>query len=171
MASARRRPGPGPGRVTGPGPVEVGITDALRAFTTEMDRYIDTHGAPHGLYRTDLYALSHLIDAARRGREVTPGTLAAALNLSAPATSAMLGRLESAGHVHRRHGAADRRRVVVEMTDDAMAVGAQIFAPIGRAMSTMLAGYTQTERETVLRFLTDTVAATRRASGADDGSQ
>lgn len=139
------------------------IGEALRIFTTEMNRYIDTHGDPHGLYRTDIHALSELIDGARAGREVTPSALADALNLSPPATSAMLQRLERAGHVHRRPSESDRRRVVVEMSDEAMVVGGQIFAPIGRAMAQMLDGFTAAERTVILRFLTETVEVTRSA--------
>ncbi len=147
------------------------IIDALRAFTTEMDRYIHTRGGAAGMHRTDLNALAHVLDARRCGGEMSPGELAHALRLSPPATSAMLRRLESLGHVRRTHSQVDRRRVSVEMTDDAMGVAAGIFGPIAATMRETIASYSVAERETVLRFLTDAVdAATRARTDGDAGA-
>ncbi|MEP6855669.1 MAG: MarR family transcriptional regulator [Pedococcus sp.] len=145
------------------------IIDALRAFTTEMDRYIATRGGAAGLHRTDLNALAHVLDARRCGGELSPGELAHALGLGAPATSAMLRRLESVGHVRRTHSQVDRRRVSVEMTDDAMGVAAGIFGPIATTMRDTIASYSVAERETVLRFLTDAVEAATQARTDGDG--
>ena len=143
------------------------IIDALRAFTTEMDRYIDTRGGAVGLHRTDLNALAHVLDARRSGGEMSPGELAAALGLSPPATSALLRRLESVGHVRRTHSEVDRRRVAVEMTDEAMVVAVGIFGPIATTMRETIASYSVAERELVLRFLTDAVEAAATARTQD----
>jgi DNA-binding MarR family transcriptional regulator len=140
------------------------IIERLREFTTAMDRYIDAHGGRHGLHRTDLNALGHVMDASRRGEDLGPGELAAALNLSAPATSALLARLEGVGHVQRRHSATDRRRVSIQMTDEAMQVGREVFAPIGGAIRDVVAGFTPSEREVVLRFLSEIVDRTTVAA-------
>ena len=155
---------------TPPPALDGAIIARLREFTTAMDHYIDAHGGRHGLHRTDLNALGHVMDASRRGEDLGPGELAAALNLSAPATSALLARLEGVGHVQRRHSASDRRRVSIEMTDEAMLVGREVFAPIGGAIREVVAGFTPQEQEVVLRFLGEVVdrtnAATRQAPGA-----
>ena len=162
-----------------PGPeLALEIIDALRAFTTEMDRYIDTRGGAVGMHRTDLNALAHVLDARRSGGEMSPGELAHALGLSPPATSALLRRLESVGHVRRTHSQVDRRRVSVEMTDEAMGVAVGIFGPIATTMRETIGSYSLAERETVLRFLTDAVEAATRArehgdagaTGGDGGS-
>lgn len=166
-----------PGRpLRGPGPqgpeLAMEIIDALRAFATEMDRYIDTRGGEVGLHRTDLNALAHVLDARRTGEGLSPGDLAARLSLSPPATSALLRRLESVGHVRRTHSEVDRRRVAVEMTDEAMEVAGGIFGPIGATMRETISSYSVAERETVLRFLTDAVDAVERAThgpGAGEG--
>jgi len=144
--------------------VPAAIVDALRAFTTAMDRYIDVHGGAVGMHRTDLVALAHVMDAGRQGEHLTPGELAAALNLSAPATSALLTRLEAVGHVQRTHASSDRRRVSIEMTNDAMAVGRRVFGPLGVEMRAAIDGYSPEEQEVVLRFLTDVLDATARAT-------
>lgn len=135
------------------------IIDQLRAFSTAMERYIGVHGAVHGLHRTDLYALAHVMDAARDGRQLTPGELADALNLSSPATSALLSRLEGVGHVRRNHSTTDRRRVSVEITEEAMGVGRAIFMPLADDIAKVVAGLSVSEQETVLRFLTGVVEA------------
>jgi DNA-binding MarR family transcriptional regulator len=166
-AEVRGRPGErggGGGRGGAGDPVSAGIVDALRAFTTAMDRYIDVHSGAVGMHRTDLIALAHVMDAGRHGDHLTPSQLASALNLSAPATSALLGRLEAAGHVQRTHASSDRRRVSIEMTDDAMAVGRQVFGPLAVEMAAAIGTYGPQERELVLRFLQDVLAATARAT-------
>jgi DNA-binding MarR family transcriptional regulator len=144
--------------------LDAAIIDRLRTFTTAMDHYIDAHGGRHGLHRTDLNALAHVMDASRRGEDLGPGELASALNLSAPATSALLSRLEGVGHVQRRHSETDRRRVSIEMTEAAMQVGREVFAPIGGAIREVIAGYSPQEREVVLRFLSEVVDRTIAAS-------
>ena len=181
---AKQRPaGPSSARLGAPGrplrgarpqgpELAMEIIDALRTFSTEMDRYIDTRGGEVGLHRTDLNALAHVLDARRTGEGLSPGELAARLSLSPPATSALLRRLESVGHVRRTHSEVDRRRVAVEMTDEAMEVAGGIFGPIGATMRDTIASYSVAERETVLRFLTDAVGAVERATripGADGG--
>jgi DNA-binding MarR family transcriptional regulator len=145
-------------------PLTGAVIDALRAFTTAMDRYIDVHGGAVGMHRTDLVALAHVMDAGRRGHHLTPTELSTALNLSAPATSALLGRLESVGHVRRTHASSDRRRVSIEMTDRATGVGRAVFGPLAQEMVAAIDGYSAQERELVLRFLTDVLAATGRAT-------
>lgn len=170
--SQPQRPRGAEGSAQGPtkGPaLALEIIDALRAFTTEMDRYIDTRGGAVGLHRTDLNALAHVLDARRSGGEMSPGELAHALGLSPPATSAMLRRLESVGHVRRTHSEVDRRRVSVEMTDDAMGVALEIFGPIAMTMRETIGSYSMAERETVLRFLTDATDAASRARSDDAG--
>lgn len=141
------------------------IIDLLRAFSTAMERYIGVHGAAHGLHRTDLYALAHVMDAARDGRQLTPGELADALNLSSPATSALLSRLEGAGHVRRSHSTTDRRRVSVEITEDAMGVGRAIFMPLADDIAKVVTGLSVSEQETVLHFLAGVVDAADAGGG------
>lgn len=140
------------------------IIDALRGFTAAMDRYIDVHGGAVGMHRTDLVALAHVMEAGRAGEHLTPSELSTALNLSAPATSALLNRLEGVGHVQRTHASTDRRRVSIEMTPDAMAVGRRVFGPLAGEMLAAIHGYTVEEQELVLRFLTDVLGATARAT-------
>lgn len=139
------------------------LLDQLREFTTETDRYIEVRGGHAGLHRTHLHALAHVMDAERRGAAMTPGRLAAALNLSSPATSALLERLESAGHVVRRPTPGDRRSVTLEATRSARNVGGELFGPLAVALREVLTRYSPAELELVSRFLAEATAATTAA--------
>ncbi len=58
---------------------------------------------------TDLAAMEHLIQSG----PLAPSELARRLNITPPAVTASVDRLEAVGHVVRTHHADDRRRVVV----------------------------------------------------------
>ena len=145
------------------------IIDLLRDFTTVMDRYIGVHGGAQGLHRTDLHALAAVLDASREGRALAPGELSGALGLSPPATSALLRRLETVGHVRRTHSTSDRRRISIEMTDEAMGVAGQVFGPIAGALRAAIARYSPEEQALVVRFLGDVVQAAEEATAAGSG--
>ena len=89
---------------------------AMREFTLESDRYVERVASLHGLHRTDLNALGFLIRPGREANSMTPGKLGEALNLSSPATTALVDRLERSGHVNRQRGQTDRRQVQLAMT-------------------------------------------------------
>lgn len=160
-----RKPGKGGGQVEVHEPHDDAraILDALREYVMETDRYVDERGGAAGLHRTDLDALTHVLGAARSGVTMTPGALSDLLRLSPPATSALLGRLEQVGHVSRSHSATDRRRVQIEVNQQALDVADGVFRPLGAAMGRVIAGFDAAEQALVLRFLVEAVAATREA--------
>ena len=143
--------------------VAAALVDALRDYVVETDAYVDDKGGEAGLHRSDLNALAHVQRAAVSGESLTPGALAQLLRLSPPATSALLGRLEQVGHVRRSHSPTDRRRVRIEMTEQASGVASQVFTPLGIAVGRSMDGYSDEELRLVLRFLRDVTAATHRA--------
>lgn len=130
----------------------------MREFSVQTDRYVERVASLHGLHRTDLNALGLLV---RPGDDhLTPGKLGEALNLSSPATTALLDRLERNGHVNRQRSEIDRRQVQLAMTDHARVVGRTLFSPLAAHLGAALADYTPAELELVQRFLTDMTAAT-----------
>ncbi|MPQ97797.1 MarR family transcriptional regulator [Modestobacter sp. I12A-02628] len=132
----------------------------LRRFAVETDRYVESSGTQHDLHRTDLNALAVILDANRAGEPLTPSRLGAALHLSSPATTALLDRLERAGHVRRTRSTVDRRRVDLEMTRAAGLVAGELFGPLGRSVGAAVERYGPEERALVARFLRDVIAAT-----------
>src|SRR5919199_4288009 len=92
----------------------------LRRLTVELDAVGQRFADLHGLGRTDVRALVAIMDAARGGSALTAGALGQAVELSSASVTALVDRLERAGHVQRVRDPADRRRVVLEMTESAM---------------------------------------------------
>jgi DNA-binding MarR family transcriptional regulator len=138
----------------------------MRTFANELELYVAAAGREQEMHRTDLAGLSVVMDHEDLGDPVTPGRLSAALQLSAPATSAMLDRLERLGHVRRTPHATDRRSVVVEMTDRAREVGGAMFGRLGRAYAPVFDEYDDAQLELVAEFLQRAARATSVARAA-----
>ncbi|WP_246110203.1 MarR family winged helix-turn-helix transcriptional regulator [Saccharopolyspora dendranthemae] len=152
----------GRGSTHGPaGDAALGVL--LRALNVELDRFNILFGNAHGLYRTDLNALVAILEAARREDPMTPSRLAAALDLSASATTTLLERLESLGHITREHSKTDRRRVDLYIHDTARQIGSEFYQPLLRELSGVWDHFSDEQRETVRQFLTATIMATTRA--------
>ena len=136
----------------------------LRRLTVELDAVGQRFAELHGLNRTDVRALVAIMDAARGGQSLTAGRLGAAVDLSSASVTALLDRLERVGHIRRTRDADDRRRVVLEMSDSAMAAGAEHFGALQRDLAAAMEGYTDDELTVVRRFLLDMTAAIERHS-------
>lgn len=132
----------------------------LQQFTVETDRYVDTVSARDSLYRTDLNALGVMMGAARAGAVVTPGMLRSELHLSSPATTALVDRLDNAGHVKRSRSNVDRRQVHLEMTEKAMATGGKLFAPLAQHIGGALAQFSTEEQELLAEMMRQITSAT-----------
>ena len=127
----------------------------LRRLTVELDAVGQRFAELHGLNRTDVRALVAIMDAARGGESLTAGRLGAAVDLSSASVTALLDRLEQVGHIRRTRDADDRRRVVLEMSDTAMAAGASHFGALQRDLAGAMEGYSDDELAVVRRFLED----------------
>ncbi|MBB6039612.1 MarR family winged helix-turn-helix transcriptional regulator [Phytomonospora endophytica] len=137
----------------------------LRQLTVESARFAEMFGEAHGLHRTDLNALAVVMDATRRGRRMSPGSLAAALHLSPSATTSALDRLEASGHLRRTRDPADRRKIELDMTEKARRVGSGFFAPLAVEFGDRWREFTPEERATIVRFLTASIEATVTVRG------
>ena len=127
----------------------------LRRLSVELDAVGQRFADLHGLNRTDVRALVAIMDAARGASPVTAGALGAAVDLSSASVTALVDRLERAGHVQRVRDSEDRRRVVLEMTDSAMAAGRDFFGGLQRDLIAAMDSYSEAELETVRRFLAE----------------
>lgn len=142
----------------------------LQDFTLEANRYVDAAGGQKDMHRTDLNALAVIMRHTAKGNVVTPGLLRKELNLSSPATTALIDRLDTSGHVVRERGGSDRRQVQLKMTPKAFSEGGAIFAPLARHMGAAMAGFSEAELETVASFLTAMVDATVAAREESSGT-
>jgi DNA-binding MarR family transcriptional regulator len=138
----------------------------LQEFSLEANRYVDAAGARNDMHRTDLNALSVIMEHTARNTVVTPGVLRRELHLSSPATTALIDRLDRSGHVVRERQGTDRRQVQLRLTPKAYRDGGAMFLPLARHMGAAMEGFTPEELEIATRFLSAMIDATVRA-GAD----
>jgi DNA-binding MarR family transcriptional regulator len=110
------------------------LIDALRLFTVETDVFVDVFARAHGLGRNDLNAIMWISEGTRSGHPMTVGELATRLGLGAPATTGLVDRLETAGHVRRERDPHDRRKVTIVMQPPALQLAKEFFVPLGRLM-------------------------------------
>jgi DNA-binding MarR family transcriptional regulator len=116
------------------------LIDALRRFTVESDVFVDVFARRHRLGRSDLNAIMWISTGQQSGRPMTAGELAGRLGLGPPATTALVDRLEAAGHVRRTRDPQDRRKVTIVMQPPALEVASEFFVPLGRLMNRALEG-------------------------------
>ncbi|MBO4208699.1 MarR family winged helix-turn-helix transcriptional regulator [Micromonospora echinofusca] len=129
------------------------ITDTLRRYSIDAQHIGHAFAGLHGLNATDLQALIAVMDAERRGAPITPGRLGEELNISSGSVTALVDRLERAGHLRRDRDTADRRKVFLHYADQGAALAIAFFRPLGRRSDDVMAGFTDEELETVHRFL------------------
>ncbi|ARF53924.1 MarR family transcriptional regulator [Streptomyces gilvosporeus] len=129
------------------------VVHQLRAVTVELDLLGAEFAQRNGLHPTDLRALIWLLDAARSGTPATPGRLGAELGLNSAGTTALVDRLERLGHVRRVRDTRDRRRVLLEVDERAVALGELFFGPLIGQIVGALETFSAPEVATVQRFL------------------
>lgn len=129
------------------------IVRLLCAYVSESLRVTEQWASAHGVHHTDLRAMAALGEATRGGTAMTAGRLSVALGLSSPATTALISRLESAGHLKRTRDPEDRRRVLVTPSSSALRGAVEYFEPLGEAVTTALADFNEEERQVIATFL------------------
>lgn len=142
-----------------PSAASIDLVRELRAFSGEIERYVAQMSHVHTMHRTDLTALALVMDHGG----ASPGQISEGLGLSPSATSAMLDRLETAGHVRRTRVESDRRSVHVEVTDRARAVGGSMFGILARHMRAVLDAHDETELAAMATLMEQVNGATRAA--------
>ena len=131
----------------------------LRALTLLLDEAGAEFAARYRLTATDVRALVCLLDRERAGVPASPTWLAGQLRLTTASVTALLDRLERAGHVRRVARTDDRRRVDVTVEDSAEEIGWSFFGPLIEATENVLERRTEAERRVVDAFLDDMIAA------------
>jgi DNA-binding MarR family transcriptional regulator len=82
----------------------------------ELSRHL---AAWTGLPGSDADALGHIVRAAEEDRPLSPAELSRRIGMTSGATTALLNRLEAAGHIRRSREHDDRRRVTLRPEPDA----------------------------------------------------
>ncbi|RSS50064.1 MarR family transcriptional regulator [Streptomyces sp. WAC06614] len=129
------------------------LVHLLRAVSVEFGLRQGEFAARHGMHPTDVRALICLLDADRAGEAATAGLLGARLALNSAGTTAVIDRLERLGHVARVRDARDRRRVLLRVTPEAVALGQSFFGPLIEGLLHLADTFDPAERATVRRYL------------------
>src|SRR5436190_18502319 len=101
------------------------LTFEVRAAQSAVDQMDDAAARALGINRTD----GRCLDIIDREGPVTAGRLAQASGLTTAAVTAVIDRLEKAGYARRLSDPADRRRVLVALTQLARDRGEAIWGP------------------------------------------
>jgi DNA-binding MarR family transcriptional regulator len=156
-AVAAESPGPGVGEVA----------QAMAELQLAADAVDAAAADQFGVNRTDL-ALLGLLDS--RGA-LSAGELASGLRLTPPSTTVAIQRLVEAGYVVRTTDPADRRRAIVDLTDQAREASRGVYGPLGTEGARELERYTGDELRTIHDFLVRSSDLQRRHAGRIRASQ
>ena len=106
----------------------------LQRYVVEAVRLGRAFAERHDMHPTDWAALLAVVHGDRVGRPLTPGDLGERLGISSGATTAVVDRLERAGHVRRVRDDRDRRRLTLHRADSATALLSAFCGPLDAAM-------------------------------------
>ena len=129
------------------------VVTAIQVFINEGGRLFGAFAAQQRLHPTDVHALLHVMLAEGRGAPLTAGGLGAELDLSSGAVTALVDRLERAGHVTRARDAADRRKVLLHYSPAGRELAESFFEPLNARTAPLVGTYSQAELGMITRFL------------------
>jgi len=121
----------------------------VRASQNATDRFDQAVADTLGLNRTDL----RLIDLRDREGRLTAGELAVGTGLTTGAITTAIDRLEQAGYARRVRGTDDRRRVYVELSEQARRRTGSFYSDHARLAETLYHRYPEEQLELLLEFV------------------
>lgn len=130
------------------------VVHLLREVALRLELAVGEFARTTGLHGTDVRALVRLLDAERAGAEATPGWLAQQLGMTSQATTAVIHRLEAAGHVERVRSRTDGRSTRLQVSDTAVALGWEFFGPLLDRLITTTQALDHSEQTLVKEYLT-----------------
>jgi len=125
------------------------LIDEVRRSQSATDRFDQAVADALGLNRTDMRCL----DALEREGSVTAGRLAAATGLTSGAMTTALDRLERAGYTRRVRDRSDRRRVLVEVTPQALRDTGRFYSEHAALSERLYGRYSEKQLTLLLRFV------------------
>lgn len=132
------------------------IHEGLRAYGANYREFTHRFAAWLGLHSTDAEALIEILTAEERGGTLSPARLSERISLSNSATTALLNRLEKAGHIVRSREHDDRRIVTLRSTPRIHDLADDFFGPLGvKVEETVMGRYSPAELRRFEEFLAD----------------
>ncbi|GGZ13017.1 hypothetical protein GCM10010387_01220 [Streptomyces inusitatus] len=118
-----------------------GLMEGLRSFGAHYTEFTRRFASWLGLHSTDAAALAEILYAEDKGRPLSPARLSERVSLSSGATTALVNRLEAAGHVVRTREETDRRIVTLRSSPHVRPRAEEFFAPYAERMAAVTARY------------------------------
>jgi len=125
------------------------IEHAIMRWQDETQAYDDAVGEMSGLSLGERRCVSMLYNGPQ-----TAGTLATVSGLTPAAVTALTDRLEARGLVRRKRDPDDRRKVIVEATEETERLCERYYGDLAREGRRRLQAFSDAELGTVLEFLT-----------------
>jgi DNA-binding MarR family transcriptional regulator len=138
------------------------VIRSLRRVNLQGSFFGQTVAIRFGLSESDVEALEVLLDSGA----ATAGRLSELMGLTTGAVTRVIDRLEQAGYVRRVPDPADRRRVIVEVVPDKVAVVEATMARVGEASAPEIGHYSEAELAVINDFLTRMETITREEATA-----
>lgn len=142
---------------------EIGL--AVRALVL-TDREMETALARRlGVGLTDVRAMEELV--AHPGA-LGPVELGKRLGITSASATALVDRLEAAGHLARQRHPDDRRRITLELTERARADFRAALGPLLASIGRITAGLDPADATVIAAFLRDVTTAVRDFAADED---
>ncbi len=122
-------------------------------YQDATQRYDEAVGEAYGLGPAERLALSLLWSGPQ-----TASAIARHIRLTPAAVTALVDRLERRGYVRRKPDPNDRRKVLVELAEQAHKLAHDAYLPMQEASNASLAKYTEAELRLFKRILEDSLA-------------
>ncbi|MEU0738340.1 MarR family transcriptional regulator [Streptomyces sp. NPDC006134] len=108
-----------------------------------------------GLHSTDATAVLEIAAAEERGTPLSPARLSERIALSTGATTALLNRLEAAGHITRAREHSDRRIVTLRSGGHIQERADEFFGPLAHRLDATMSHYPPQFLEQFEAFVAD----------------
>lgn len=122
-------------------PTRRALVFALLDLGTDIDAVGQAAASVIGINQTDLICLNALF----RDGPMSAGSLANAIGLTTGATTTAIDRLERAGYARRRGDPSDRRRVLIEASEEGARQAVALFDGLVDAVARRASAYTDEE--------------------------
>jgi DNA-binding MarR family transcriptional regulator len=134
---------------------DVGV--GMQRYQRSVQAFDDAVGRQLGMGPADMRCLDHLSEGPK-----TAGELAAASGLRPAATTSLIDRLTERGFVRRVPATTDRRRVLVELTDEGRSRVWAAYGPLVEEGQGLFAQLTVDELDALRSLLSEMTALTDR---------
>jgi DNA-binding MarR family transcriptional regulator len=125
------------------------MTRVFRRYQRSVDTLDELAAGLIGVNRTD----ARVLDLLEQEGRLTAGQIATGAGLTSGAVTGVIDRLEHAGYARRVRDDGDRRKVLVEATDQLKERAAEIYYSIQPKGEKLMRAFTDDELRLVLRFL------------------